>query len=381
MKRSMLLVAAFLALALTLTLTSTLTSAIQPAQALQQAQTRLRAVHASPDAPAVDVAVDGTVAFPGLSFPSVASYINSTPGRHSVRVFPAGDQQAAPLLDTTVNLTPNTDHTLVVVGRSTALEPLLLRDDNSTTPPGQARLRLVHASPDAPPVDVAIAGGPVLFSDVAYKEVGDYVTRTAGTVSLEVREAGTNNVLLPLPDLPLNNCSVYTLFLMGLREGEPSLQGVLSLDAITDCVPGTPAVLRATAAARPTGIVIIIVVIEGRVVVIRPEETPTTVTRTPTPTDTPSPTATETASPTGSPTPTNTPTSTRAPTDTPTAARTPTGAPTPETTSVPTARPTRPATSPPEPTVEAPTVAPTVAPPTVAPPVEPTAGAEPELEQ
>ncbi|HOT49768.1 MAG TPA: DUF4397 domain-containing protein, partial [Candidatus Hydrogenedentes bacterium] len=134
-----------------------------------------------------------------------------------------------------------------------------MRDDNSAPPPGQARLRLVHASPNAPPVDVAVAGGPVLFSNVAYKNAGNYVTRAAGTANLEVREAGTSNVLLPLPNLPLNNCSVYTLFLLGLRDGEPPLQGVLSLDAITDCVPGTPAALRATAAARPAGINIVII--------------------------------------------------------------------------------------------------------------------------
>lgn len=307
MKRSLLVVAALLAVALSLT------GVVQAAGAAQQAQTRLRAVHAAPDAPAVDVAVDGAVAFPGLSFPSVSSYIDSSPGAHRVRIAPAGEPQAPPLLETTADLAANTDHTLVVVGRADSLEPVLLQDDNSAPPPGQARLRLVHASPDAPPVDVAVAGGPVLFSNVAFKEVGDYVTRTAGTVSLEVREAGTNNVLLPLPNLPLNNCSVYTLFLMGLREGNPPLQGVLSLDAITDCVPGTPAALRATAAAQPTtGIVIIVILIEGRVVVVRPGETPAAATRTPSPTRTP------TETPTRSPTPTDTPTTTREPTRTPT---------------------------------------------------------------
>lgn len=370
MKRSLLVMAALLAVALSLT------GVVQAAGAMQQMQTRLRAVHAAPDTPAVDVSVDGAVAFPGLSFPSVSSYIDSTPGAHRVRVAPAGEPQAAPLLETTADLAANTDHTLVVVGRADSLEPLLLQDDNSAPPPGQARLRLVHASPDAPPVDVAVAGGPVLFSNVAFKEVGNYVTRAAGTVDLEVREAGTNNVLLPLPGLPLNNCSVYTLFLMGLREGQPPLQGVLSLDAITDCVPGTPAALRATAAAQPTGIVIIIILIEGRVVVVRPGETPAAATRTPTPTRTPSPTRTPTETPTRSPTPSDTPTMTRAPTRTPTTE--PTGVPT-ATRRPATATPMEATRAPAQPT-EVPTEAPVVpteapAVPTVEVPVEATPGA------
>ena len=33
---------------------------------------------------------------------------------------------------------------------------------------GAAQARVVHASPDAPAVDVAVAGGPVLFSNVAF---------------------------------------------------------------------------------------------------------------------------------------------------------------------------------------------------------------------
>jgi hypothetical protein len=360
MKRSLLPVAALLALALALT------GVVQAAGALQQTQTRLRAVHAAPDTGPVDVDVDGAVAFPGLSFPSVSQYIDTSPGTHNVRVVPAGQPQATPLVATTANLAANTDHSLVVVGRAGALETLLLQDDNSAPPPGQARLRLVHASPDAPPVDVAVAGGPVLFEDVAYKDVGNYVTRAAGTVSLEVREAGTNNVLLPLPNLPLNNCSVYTLFLMGLRQGQPPLQGVLSLDAITDCVPGTPAALRATAAARPTTtIVLIILLVEGRVVVIQPGVTPTA-TGTLTPTHTPSPTAT----PTESPTPTETPTMTAVPTSTPTT----------EATSVPTET-VAPATSTPE-LMPTPMMA-TEMPPTAAMPTQeiptammPTAGAQ-----
>ena len=338
MKRSMLLVAALLALALSLT------GAAEAAGAAQQTQTRLRAVHAAPDTPAVDVAVDGAVTFPGLAFPSVAAYANANPGDHDVRVLPAGDPRAAPLLDTTANLAADSEHTLVIVGRSGALEPLLLQDDNSAPPPGQARLRFVHASPDAPAVDVAVAGGPVLFSNVAYKNVGNYITRAAGTVSLEVREAGTNNVLLPLPDLPLNNCSVYTLFLTGLRAGEPPLQGVLSLDAITDCVPGTPSALRATATAQPqpTGIVIIIVLVApGQTRVIRPGQTPAAAPGTPTRTRTASPTPSHTATPTRSPTPTNTATVTNTPTTTPTkrATSTPT-ATEPPATSPPAASPT-----------------------------------------
>jgi hypothetical protein len=90
----------------------------------------------------------------------------------------------------------------------------------------------VHASPDAPAVDIAVAdGGPVLFSNISFKEIGDYLPVDAGTYDLEVRVAGTETVALEVPGLTLNDGTVYTVFAMGLAGGEPALTAVPSVDA------------------------------------------------------------------------------------------------------------------------------------------------------
>jgi hypothetical protein len=107
-----------------------------------------------------------------------------------------------------------------------------LTDNNSQPAAGKAHVRFVHASPDAPAVDIAVAdGGPVLFSNVAFKGVGDYLPVDAGTYDLEVRVAGTENVALEVPGLTLNDGTVYTVFAMGLAGGEPALTAVPSVDA------------------------------------------------------------------------------------------------------------------------------------------------------
>src|SRR5262245_55106815 len=49
-----------------------------------------------------------------------------------------------------------------------------------------ARLRVVHASPDAPNVDVLVDGKSVL-TNVPYATASDYLTVTAGTRRIEVR--------------------------------------------------------------------------------------------------------------------------------------------------------------------------------------------------
>ena len=191
---------------------------------------RVRVVHASPDAPAVDVWVDGAKAFTNAPFKGITSYAGLTAGDHKVQVVPTGATEPA-VISATLSLDSDKDYTVVAVGKLASIEPLVLVDNNSAPAAGKAHVRFVHASPDAPAVDVAVKGGPVIFSNVAFKGVGDYTPVDAGTYDLEVRLAGTDTVALSVPGVKLDDGTVYTVFAMGLASGEPSLVAVPSVDS------------------------------------------------------------------------------------------------------------------------------------------------------
>ena len=55
-------------------------------------------------------------------------------------------------------------------------------DDDNTGPGGEARVRVVHASPDAPGVDVLVDDAEVL-GDVPYLTASDYLDVPPGTVT------------------------------------------------------------------------------------------------------------------------------------------------------------------------------------------------------
>jgi hypothetical protein len=135
------------------------------------------------------------------------------------------------VIDATLDLAADTDYTVVAVGLLADIEPLVLVDNNSAPAAGKAHVRFVHASPDAPAVDIAVTGGPVLFSNVPFKGVGDYLPVDAGTYNLEARVAGTETVALSVPNVALEAGKVYTIFAMGLVGGEPALTAVPSVDA------------------------------------------------------------------------------------------------------------------------------------------------------
>jgi hypothetical protein len=189
---------------------------------------RVRAVHASPDAPAVDILVNDNAAFTNAPFKGITAYASLESATYNFKVVPTGATEPV-VIEADLAL-EGKDYTIVAVGKLENIEPLVLEDNNSAPAEGKAHVRFVHASPDAPAVDIAVKGGPVLFSNIAFKGVGDYLPVDAGTYDLEVRLAGTENVALDVPGVELQNGTVYTVFAMGLAGGEPTLTAVPSAD-------------------------------------------------------------------------------------------------------------------------------------------------------
>jgi hypothetical protein len=198
---------------------------------------RVRAVHASPDAPAVDILVNDTAAFTNAPFKGITDYASLEVGTYNVKVVPTGATEPV-VIEADLTLEAK-DYTVVALGTLENIEPLVLVDNNSAPAEGKAHVRFVHASPDAPAVDIAVKGGPVLFSNIAFKEVGDYLPVDAATYDLEVRIAGTEDVALEVPGLALADGTVYTVFAMGLAGGEPSLEAVPSVDFAPSLLPAT----------------------------------------------------------------------------------------------------------------------------------------------
>jgi hypothetical protein len=192
-------------------------------------QAGLRVVHASPDAPAVDVWLDGSLAISNLAFGEASDYANLPAGEYDVVVVPAGEEEPR-VIEATLTLSPGQNYTVAAIGLLEDIQALVLMDNITVPAAGTAHVRFVHLSPDAPAVDVAVTGGDVLFGNVAFSGFTDYSPVPASTYNLEVRLAGTDTVALPLPGVNLEEGTVYTVFAMGLAAGDPDLQAVIVVD-------------------------------------------------------------------------------------------------------------------------------------------------------
>jgi Domain of unknown function (DUF4397) len=204
----------------------------------QSATGRVRVIHASADTPPVDIFVDGQKAISGLAYSKDTGYVALPTGSRDVKVFVSpSNGTGTPALQAALTVASGKDYTVLAVGEVTksTLALLPLEDNNATPATGQAHVRLIHASPDAPAVDVVVAGTSTkVFSAVAYKGVGTYTPVPAGTYNLDVKVAPNGQTIT---GLVLRDRGVYTAVAMGPAA---TLLVVPLLDA-QPAAPSTPA--------------------------------------------------------------------------------------------------------------------------------------------
>lgn len=197
----------------------------------------VRAGHLVPDGEPVDVYVDGRQVFSELEYGSVTEYIHVPAGEHTVTLIAAGntDEAGEVVGEDTDTLSPDGgSRTVVAVGQEVeeTIEMRTYMDARSNHDPSTAQVRVVHASPDAPPVTVS-AGGTTLAEDLSLGEVSEYATVPAGDYSVSVAPAAGDDPVASF-EASLDGCSVYTAFATGYLDPANAPEGVDSpFDAVT----------------------------------------------------------------------------------------------------------------------------------------------------
>jgi hypothetical protein len=160
----------------------------------------VRVAHFSPDASYVDVymvSLNRRQLFPNVFYKSVSAYWAVAAGPFTYEVRAAGaSPESRPVIQVKGNLAAGRAYTVAAVGRRDRLQGVLLRDDMAPSAPGKAKVRFLDAAYDLPSVDIAVAGGPVLESKVAFPEPTGYRQVASGRYRVEVRRSGAGAVLV-----------------------------------------------------------------------------------------------------------------------------------------------------------------------------------------
>jgi hypothetical protein len=195
----------------------------------------VRMAHLSPDAPKGDVYINDEPvgSLQDVPFGTISSYQPLPGGTQDVKLYQAGDdpETSKPTLEVNADFEGGDSYTLAVVGLvgDGSLSAKLYEDDNSPPSEGKTKMRVVHAVPDVGAATVSEQGGEDLFDLPGFSNASDYAEVPAGTHTLEVKPAGSDEAALSIPNVDLSAGEVYTVFAAG-RAADSSLGAVLTAD-------------------------------------------------------------------------------------------------------------------------------------------------------
>lgn len=196
---------------------------------IQQTESYVRILHASPDAPPVDIYANDKLLASNVAYKSFTEYYSLSPDVYNIKVYPTGQRQN-PVIDRDIRIPPSGIYTVAAINKLSDITLYPILDTPMPLPNGTVYLRFIHLSPGAPNVDVRLANGTTLFEDVAYKEVTDYIPVNPGTYAFNVYPTGTDDSVLYVPNATLKANRFYSVYAVGLAGGQPPLQALIPLD-------------------------------------------------------------------------------------------------------------------------------------------------------
>src|SRR6185312_8465914 len=171
---------------------------------------------ASPDQPPINFYLGANrVNYYPLSYGQNLDYFQAFTGKRTANFYNAGTSNT--ILSDTVTFNQNAIYSLFLAGAANKPEMVVLKDTLNKPASGQATIRFINLSPDAPAVSLAVQGGAVLAANKAYKGYSSF-TALPGNASytFEVHQGTTTTVLATLPNITINSGFVYTIWFHGL---------------------------------------------------------------------------------------------------------------------------------------------------------------------
>ena len=191
--------------------------ALPGATMAQDESAKVRVLHGSGDAPAVDIYADGGLIGEGLAYGKITPYLTVPGGTYQIQVVPTGAtlEEGPIVIDAPLTFDAGTKTTVAATGSlASGILPQVILDAPAPSGDG-TQVRVVHLGFDAPAVDVALDGGDVVVEGLEYPVATDYLALPAGEYDLEIRPTGTTDVAFDIDPLTLDAGTSYSAFAVG----------------------------------------------------------------------------------------------------------------------------------------------------------------------
>ncbi|MBA2521506.1 MAG: DUF4397 domain-containing protein, partial [Chloroflexia bacterium] len=194
--------------------------------------TCVRVTHAAPDSADVDLYVNDAIVAGGLTYGTATEFVALPSGEGRVlKVTAAGAPIEDTIIESDLTLDPGQAYEVLVSGAPDDLQLTVTGIDLRPVPEGQARLGVIHASPDAGSIDLTFADGTELFGGLEFRGVSPYIAVDEGNYELQVHPAEDQMVALA-SELEVEAGTVYDIVAVGRSDNQS-----LALLVLTAPVP------------------------------------------------------------------------------------------------------------------------------------------------
>lgn len=201
-----------------------------PNQSAQEALVRV--LNAIPDSPDLDVYANDLLIASNLAFKELSNYITLPRGDYNISFYVTGTKNE-PILSNTITLNDGDKYTVSAEGKMESRGLLAISDNNAPIHMNQALLRFAQLSPKVPPINITLPDGTVLFENVNFKEITPYsVALPPETYTFQIRVNGYPQAVLSIPGLTLEPDHFYTIYSLGLLQGDPDF--ILAPDGVME---------------------------------------------------------------------------------------------------------------------------------------------------
>ena len=176
----------------------------------------LRLVQGSPDAPQVNLLVDGKSVAGNLGYSNATGYVSVTSGSRHIQVVPVSG--ATPIFDQSISFTSSSNRTLLLTGPVASLNTVMLTDGGTTATTGDGYVRVVNASPAMGSADVyivqagsGIGGVQPVAAALAFDKDTGYKLTAAGNYQVFMTTPGTTSALLNTGSISLTSGQNQTI--------------------------------------------------------------------------------------------------------------------------------------------------------------------------
>ncbi len=221
---------------------------LPPAPAIER--TDIRIIHASPDAPKVDVFSGTTAIGPlqDLDYQQGSAFFNLNAGDYTIRVEAETPGGNAEVLSADVSLASGTNYNVIAVGDVADLEAIIVTAPNTPVPTNTVRVQVLHAAPEAPEVDVYVTAPDAALADsqpvatLAFKDDAGPLEVPTGDYQIRITAAGTTTVVFDSGEVALGQSDLFIAATENVGPGDSPVSLVLAtgsgssvmLDADTD---------------------------------------------------------------------------------------------------------------------------------------------------